>query len=74
MTFQQVYLTDTNQITLFDEVTNQHYVLNIFRTTDKDKKLVNEIRFFTANEKEPQKVLYKTGYLEEHFRKRPSRL
>lgn len=69
MTFQQVNLTDTNQITLFDKVTNQYYVLNIFRTTDNNKKLVNEIRFFTANKNEPQKILYKTNYIEQYMTK-----
>ena len=69
MTFQHINLSDTNQITLFDKVTNQYYVLNIFRTTDKNKKLVNEIRLFTANKKEPQKMLYKTGYIEHFFKK-----
>lgn len=67
MTFQHVNLTDTNQITLFDRVTNQYYVLNIFRTTNQNKKIVNEIRFFIANKKEPQKMLYKTGYIEQYL-------
>lgn len=62
MTFQEINLTDTNQIQLFDKVTQQRYILNIFRTTHK-KQLVNDIHLYITNENKPSKSLYKTDYI-----------